>query len=196
MPACEEIRKETGGEQPPLASALSLSPAVSEPRTPGGLSPNACDELSRQNILAYMRGSMQPRSARPPGLVVDEPLVGPPDERPEPGRRTGANIVASASKTGTSERYRQLTPSADKMVAEAADLEMCTICFEAPQPGAEVCTLLCGHGYCHACIKEWWAQPGPKTCPTCRKCFAGLRGCVVTTVPAAPGGLRAQWSKI
>ena len=71
-------------------------------------------------------------------------------------------------------------------MATADAAEECAICFEAPQPGAEVCTLRCGHGYCHACIKEWWAQPGLKTCPTCRKCFAGLRGCVVTTVPAAP----------
>jgi hypothetical protein len=72
------------------------------------------------------------------------------------------------------------------MAAADAAAEECAICFEAPQPGAEVYTLPCGHGYCHACVREWWAQPGPNMCPTCRKCFAGLRGCMVTTVPAAP----------
>jgi hypothetical protein len=37
-------------------------------------------------------------------------------------------------------------------MAAADAAEECTICFETPQPGAEVCTLRCGHGYCHADI--------------------------------------------
>ena len=82
-------------------------------------------------------------------------------------------------------------------MAAAHAAERCAICFEAPEPGAEVCTLRCGHGSCHACIQEWWAQSLPEWWPaegpTCRKCFAGKQGCVVTTaVPAAPVATAAR----
>ena len=41
----------------------------------------------------------------------------------------------------------------------------CCICYEA-EPN---CTLICGHKFCHVCIKKWHKASIQNKCPCCRR---------------------------
>jgi hypothetical protein len=59
----------------------------------------------------------------------------------------------------------------------------CTICMDLPAAGTAVRILACTHKFCAACLDHWWATAPANSCPTCRKCFAGL--CSSTVTPEA-----------
>eukprot|EP01045_Picozoa_sp_COSAG04_P012591 COSAG04_NODE_852_length_9862_cov_6.945229_2_plen_717_part_00 len=45
-------------------------------------------------------------------------------------------------------------------------------------PETELCLLNCGHGpFCTGCIDEWFVSAERRSCPLCRRCFAGSRQC-------------------
>lgn len=50
-----------------------------------------------------------------------------------------------------------------KFVANNLKCEICFNIFTKPV------TLVCGHNYCHTCIKECWAKSVKRDCPHCRK---------------------------
>jgi hypothetical protein len=61
----------------------------------------------------------------------------------------------------------------------------CTICLEEfiNMPGDKrVTSLGCGHQFCSECIEGWFMLAANRSCPTCRKCFAGLRQATTTTI--------------
>jgi hypothetical protein len=64
--------------------------------------------------------------------------------------------------------------------------ETCTICMDLPAAGTTVRTLACTHKFCANCLQEWWATAPANSCPTCRKCFAGLRSSTVSIAEPAP----------
>lgn len=41
----------------------------------------------------------------------------------------------------------------------------CCICYEAEPK----CILICGHKFCHMCIKKWYKASIQNTCPCCRR---------------------------
>ena len=45
-----------------------------------------------------------------------------------------------------------------------------------------VTSLGCGHQFCSECIEGWFMLAANRSCPTCRKCFAGLRQATTTTI--------------
>lgn len=47
----------------------------------------------------------------------------------------------------------------------------CNVCME----NDDNCHLVCGHSFCHPCVKEWYTK-GNSTCPMCRNpiCFRGF----------------------
>ena len=54
----------------------------------------------------------------------------------------------------------------------------CLVCqedFAAMPKDKYVTTLGCGHRFCTDCIEDWFSLAARRSCPTCRKCFAGLR---------------------
>ena len=65
-----------------------------------------------------------------------------------------AAIAAAATKAATAKAV--------------APQEKCAICLDVPGTGKEVCTLRCGHMFCHTCLKTWWAVSRAKSCPVCR----------------------------
>lgn len=43
-------------------------------------------------------------------------------------------------------------------------MNSCAICMET----ATLCKLVCGHSFCHSCVKEWYFKSEHCTCPMCR----------------------------
>jgi hypothetical protein len=108
------------------------------------------------------------------------------------GGREGA-LLAVVDKIGADDAAREASLVAGVGSEEGSTAFMaactsdeCAICVDTPAAGTQVATLRCGGRYCRGCIEGWWARPGPKLCPTCRACFGGPRGCVMSVVAAAP----------
>jgi hypothetical protein len=56
--------------------------------------------------------------------------------------------------------------------------KVCMVCLEdfaAMPTNKSVSTLGCGHRFCSDCIENWFKSAAQRSCPVCRKCFAGLR---------------------
>ena len=55
-----------------------------------------------------------------------------------------------------------------------SSLTECPVCFTEVNT---TCSLICGHSFCNACVKEWYSKgDAGRTCPMCRKplYFKGL----------------------
>lgn len=61
------------------------------------------------------------------------------------------------------------------------------------------CTLICGHAFCHSCVRQWYESSADPTCPMCRGSlyFRGMRRCVERWDAEAVDKQRADiWDEI
>ena len=91
-------------------------------------------------------------------------------------------------KSSASAETQSTTVTGKHQPAEGDELSPstgCTICLEEfiNMPGDKrVTSLGCGHQFCSECIEGWFMLAANRSCPTCRKCFAGLRQATTTTI--------------
>ena len=52
----------------------------------------------------------------------------------------------------------------------------CSVCYDS----CAGCHLVCGHSFCHGCVRKWYESSPEPTCPMCRGnlYFRGMRKCV------------------
>jgi hypothetical protein len=98
-------------------------------------------------------------------------------------RKRGHELASDAQQRQKAAQDRALARA--NSVPSAMD-ETCTICMDLPAAGTTVRTLACTHKFCANCLQEWWATADANSCPTCRKCFAGLRSSTVSIAEPAP----------
>jgi hypothetical protein len=91
-------------------------------------------------------------------------------------------LVCSPDPANTSAKSTGNESAADE---DRCGTAQCMVCLDdfAAMPGNKSVTILgCGHRYCTECIEDWFKRAAKRSCPTCRKCFAGLRQATTAAV--------------
>lgn len=71
----------------------------------------------------------------------------------------------------------------------------CSVCYDSHAG----CKLVCGHTFCHSCVRQWYESSSEPTCPMCRGnlYFRGMRKCVEHWDQEAEDKQRAEaWDEV